>query len=523
MPLGQPIPLPPPKLGIRADVPPYEIPAGYFWRSTNVLFRHGRLRERAGLSPILTAAIGDRISGGFTFKDGARTRHTLVATQAKWYELTGGGGFTDISGAFVGTAEPENPWRFVAFPSSAQTFAIGTNFAEPPQLWDGVAPTISPVPGNPPVARDVTVCGNFVILGNIVEGGAPSPSALRISGFNDPSDWTSGHVDLADTNDDIVAVRGLSRTTFAIYKDASIYVGTLQAGLFPFSFELIARMPGPCSPSAVVAAGQVHYYIGQDGRLYRFDGLTANPISTPVDALLQNDQLPSFFASPQRARCWAGYNAFDQRVWFFYVGPKDVDPYRAVAHHLESGELTLHDYPYTLTAGWEGDDASIIAWDDLTSFTWDNIGETFPTWDSFGGNQSPILAIGAGSGQVYRQRYDEGDHGVPIDSQWELPLKPWLGMENTSHFDGIENFFEQRSAGATATLEVGVSEALAEPVDPDYTIVGYHDTTRKDRQMRGIPNLDARFWSIRFTIQGAFRWLGAMAAAWPEAVAQRPP
>ena len=520
MPQGVPIELPPPLGGVRGDVVPYQIPPGYLWRSLNVLERYGRLRTRQGLRPTAAAGPGSRIVGGQAFTTAAGVDQTVAATPSGWWRL-GPAAWVDISGSVL-TGSVDDPARFVVFPSSGINWLVGVNNANVPQKWNGVAGTFVPVGGSPPIAKDITVASNFIVLGNVVESGVRSPSRIRVSNFNDLDLWTQyGPADLTDSNDDIVAVRGLTRTTFAVHKSKSIWLGYAQLGLFPFQFERMEVCPGPCSPAAVVQVDQEHYVLSTDLRVRKFNGSKAVVVSEPVEYYLQTAGLPTTFRSVNRARAWGVYDALNRVVWFCFPGPMGPDPMVAITLDIDTGTIHPHVFPFPITAGWEGHDISSLSWDDLLIYA-DWLGgafeATYPDWDSFGGTLEPTSFIGSVAGQVYRQRYLARDDTYDIPVVWEFPLKPWLGLQHHTHLDGVESFFQQQTGGPIVRIDVGVSDALAEVVDPVYTTIGHHNTALASRQKFTIPNLDMRFWSIRFGAAGSLQFLGGMANAWPEEV-----
>jgi hypothetical protein len=502
---------------------PYEIPPGFLWRSLNVVDRYGRLRTRQGLSRVAAAGLGSRPTGGVSFKTAGGARLTVAAGTDKWYRLSGGS-WVDISGGHAFLADVHNPTRFTMFPSSGTNWIIGVNNADAPYKWDGSAPAAVLVGGTPPVARDITVASNFVVLGNVVESGTRAPSRIRVSDFNDLDTWAQyGPVDLTDTNDDIVAVRALNRTSFAVYKENSVWMGWAELGLFPFRFETMDYQPGPCSPAAVVRFGQVHYYFGIDGRIYRFNGVRLDVVSRAIEYYLQTAGLPTTFRPADRDRCWGVYSAVDRCIWFFLPGPTGADPTVGISLNTDTGAVYPHVFPFPVSAGWEGDDAASISWSDLLIYA-DWVGgpfeATYPSWDSFGGSLRPATFVGAVSGQIYRQQFDVADDTTPIPQLAEWPLKTWFGMERHTHLDGLETFFAQTAEGAGVRLDIGVSDALGEVLDPQYTTLGVHDTTSLGRQKFNIESLEARFWSIRYAVtsSGPVEFRGGLANGWPQEV-----
>lgn len=520
MPQGQTIELHPPLGGVRSDVVPYDIPPGFLWRSNNIVPRYGRLRTRPGLQKAATTGPGSRISGGMMFKNAASTTQIVAATLTKWFKLSGDA-WVDISGAFSFTHDADNPMRFAVFPAAGSNWLVGVNNTDVPKKWDGVAGALVSVGGTPPIAKDVTVAGNFLVLGNVIEAGVRSASRIRVSDFNDLDTWAQyGPVDLTDTNDDIVAVRALTRTSFAIYKEKSIWMAWAQLGLFPFQFETMEYRPGPVSPAAVIRVDQDHYYLGLDSRIHHFNGLSAEIVSGPIEKYIQDITLATAFRAINRARCFGVFNFYDRNLWWFYPGPTNADPTLAISFNRDTGALHLHSFPMALTAAWEGDDIATLVWSDLTG-TWNAIGPgSYPTWDSFGGTLQNTAFIGSLAGQVYRQKDDADDDGTAIPQSWEFPLKTWLGMKFNTHVDGIENFFTRKASGPLVSVQVGTSAALAETPDPTYQAVGNHDTGLTTRQKVAIPVLDARFWSIRYSLLSStpIEFAGGVATGWPEDV-----
>lgn len=518
MPQGQTVELHPPLGGVRGDVVPYDIPPGFLWRSQNIVPRYGQLRTRPGLEPVATTGPASRISGGMYFKPTTGAAQTVAATLTKWYKVSGNA-WVDISGAFSFTNGTDDPARFAVFPAAGANWLVGVNNVDVPKKWDGIAAAMVSVGGTPPIAKDCTVSGNFLVLGNVVEAGVRSASRLRVSDFNNLDLWTQyGPADLTDTNDDIVAVRALTRTAFAIYKERSIWMAWAQLGLFPFQLEVVEYRPGPASPSAVIRVDQEHYYLGSDSRVHRFNGLSASIVSGPIERYLQDIRLLSAFRAVNRARCFGFFNYYDRNCWWFYPGSTTPDPTLAISFNVDTGALHLHSFSAALTAGWEGDDIATLSWNDLTG-TWNAIGPgTYPTWDSFGGTLQTTAFIGSLAGQVYRQKYDAADDGAAIPQSWEFPLKTWFGLRYNTHVDGVENFFENVSAGPLVNVQVGSSPALAEVLDPTYQSMGNHDTALTTRQKVALPVLDARFWSIRYSVTStaAIRFNGALATGWPE-------
>lgn len=451
---------------------------------------------------------------------------TLATTYPTWASMSGavvagGGCWTDITGTPALTGNIDNPVRFAVFPSFGANLVIETNNVDPPRKWDGVAPTFVALGGSPPIARDVTSCFNRVILFNVNEDGVRSGSRLRISEFNNPDVWPPDLVaDLTDTNDDGVAIRGLTRSTFLAYKDNSVWIGSGQGGTFPFQIDVLAQdQPGPLSPAVLVSARGAHYFLANDFHLYRATALGVEPISDPVDKEFQ-----SRIRMVNKARAWGAYRSVDHTVWWFFPSTTSADPDQAVSIDLLTGAIHFHRFATPQTAGWSGENVSSLRWrPDLDPFQWNNIAARFPTWTSFGGQETIAEFVGSVDGFVQSFLYDVDDHEVPIDMRWELPPKPWGGPDQDIDFDSVESGFEQVGGGPLVTVEVGRSAALGEADGPEYTEIGQHDTTSTDRQLlswRSNKALRARFMNLRYRVASSapVKWKGAVAFASKEEV-----
>lgn len=524
MPQGPPYQLAPPTQGVRGDVAPWQVPEGAAWRLLNMVDRFGRTRTRPGLRAAAATGPGARITGGQFFTTADASALVVAATLDKWYRRAGAG-WTDISGAHVFAATETSPTRYTVFPSSGVNWLIGVNNTDDPYKWDGIAAAAVPLGGSPPVAKDITVADNYVVLGNVVESGMRAASRIRISNFNDLDSWDQyGPVDLTSTNDDIVAVRALTRQSFAIYKTRSQWVAWAELGLFPFRLEPMDYEPGPCSPSAIVRQGQQHWYLGTDTRIYHFDGFRAEAVSRAAEYYLQTHGLPTSFRSINRDRAWGTYTALDRRVWFFFPGPTSSDPVLALSLNVDTRTIAPHIFPFPVSAGWEGDDVSDLSWDDLLIYP-DWVGgafeATYPSWDSFGGTLEPSSFVGSVDGQVYRLQYDADDGGHAIPQICEFPIRGWYGMDKSMHLDGVESWFRQVPNGPAVRIDIGISDALAEPVDPNYVTLGYHDTALATRQKFNDAQLNGRFMSVRLAATGGpVEFLGGLANGWPEEAAE---
>lgn len=516
MPRGHPIPIPVPRFGAKTDVTQPELPDGYLARSSNVVARFGRLVFRPGFVKAVATGPGARIQGGISFKRTDLVRRVVAATATKWSSLAGST-WTDITPVTQLTGDADNAQRFEVFPQSGVNWLIGTNNADTPQKWNGSTATFAAVGGSPcDKAVDVTAQSNRVIFFNVVLSGTRYHSRLVISAFNDMDtyDLTNLVADLTDTDGEGVAVRHLNQGQFAAYKTDSVWLGTAQAGIFPFQLALVEKKPGPLTPAALLVYGNAHYWIGQDFRLYKFDGLAVTALSDNLDADILAALRPG-----GKARVFGVYRSDDRSLWWYFPSLNSTDPDLAVSYHVETGDMNLHVLPFQVTAAWAGEDLGTITWASLATFTWATLPATYPTWGSMGGTLKPTVFIGSQAGQVYRSYFDTDDDGTPITASWDSPLRAYEGIQKQHLADAVESSFEQVAGGPLVLIDIGVSDALASDT-PTYTNFGSHDTTLTTRQLLAPLGTIAqgRFLNIRHRVTSSLplKYKGSELYVWSE-------
>ena len=460
-----------------------------------------------------------RISGGLYFRTASDAARLVVANLTKWYKPSGTT-WADISGSVTFTADPDNPTRFVTFTASGVNNLVGTNNKDALYKWDGGAGDMTAITGSPPsIARDLCVCGNFLVAGNVVESGTRYSKRVRASAFNNPDSWPGLFVwDLIDSDGNLVGLKRLGRSAFVAYMTDTFYLFQLQSGVVPFRYEQGDILPGPCSPAVIVSTGAQHFYLGTDARIYRVSGLRAQSVSPPTDSFLQQSGLSTSFRFANKERGFGYYSSADERVWFFYSG-SITEPTLAVSYHVPTGALHPHSFPEGMTAGWSGQDIVALTWADLSTFTWANIGATYPTWSSFDGDQKATSFLGSAAGNLHKQAYGIGDNGAVIAANGEFPLRAWLGVEKLTRVDGLDLFFDQIASGPTVTVECGTSTSLAE-ASLTYTTVGTHDTALATRQKPEIGTLEDRFISIKLSWSraGAVNFKGGALYSWEQSL-----
>lgn len=493
--------------GIRADLPKHLVPDDYLASGENVLMRDGRIITRPGMRALTTAApSANRVMGGLFYTDHTQTNRVIIGTQAGFH-LYDGSSWSGIDGTGL-TGGTSNQVRFAVFPFANSTRVIAVNDKDAPQTYTGSG-NFSALAGSPPIARDVTVAFQRVVLLNVTVGGTRRGSAMWISGFQDPTIWSANQeVNLTDTKDTIVGGRALNDQVFAVYKDRSQWIGIGADFLFPFQFQLKDQQWGPVSPASIVQAEGLHYYIGQDGDVYRFDGNRCQSVGGAVKRLIQADLDWS-----NQGQTHGVYDPINREIWWFWPSYRVLNGFSGVVFHIPSFGLTyveysagafspLMTYGLNISASFEWRDTSGgDTWNGLTG-TWDALANTYPTWNSFSNASQLGFLVGDTTGQVHKFGRAGGDNGLPFDAYWDTPFRAYTGDGENNRVDVIESFFKQTSPGVDVDIILVKTDNLGD--DGTSVTAQTVDTSSGGKLRASYEDQQARFISVRHRILGTY-------------------
>ena len=508
--------LPPPQKGVRSDLPKHLVPDGFLAAGENVICRDGRVYTRPGYLPLTTTApTANRVMGGIHYFDNTATQRVVVGTTASFHSFNGST-WSAITGATVPAGGDADQFQFAVYPRTSSTRLIAVNDQMVPQVWTGSG-NFADLGGSPPIARSATVAFERAVLGNLTISGTRQSSDIAVSAFQDPASWptTLGHrVSLTDTKDSIVAVKALNAQVFAIYKDRSQWVGIGTANLFPFTFELRDQQVGPVSPNVVVQAENDHYYVGQDGDVYQFDGNRARAIGGWAKRLIQND-----LDFNNMGQSHGFYDRINREIWWFWPSYRAAARTGGIAYRLPYEDVPgafspLMVYTDTLTASLDWRDTQTFGWNDLTG-TWDNLSKDYPTWDSFPNLGSLGELVGQSSGQVHRFGRSGGDNGTTFDAYWDLPYRALAGVGDMAQIDVIESFFKQTSSTVNAQIVLMTTDTLA--TDGTLATAQEVDLSSNTQHRASYANTLARFATVRHRIlagQGLNEFRGSVLFFW---------
>jgi hypothetical protein len=342
-----------------------------------------------------------------------------------------------------------------------------------------------------------------------------APNEIRVSDFNDPNKWPTGNgfqILLIDGGDLMVGLEQLTRTSVAVVGEESQWVLRAQSGTNPIRPERISSFPGPVSAAALVRAGAVVYWLAVDYNVYRFDGVNTQPVGDAMRAWVK-----ATIAVGNRMQSHGVF--FDDLwkiFWFFPSGVSLGCDY-GIFLDIRTGEMGRLKFSDIITASGRVRVASTITWNDLAGFTWNNIAQSYPAWDSFGDPASERrVALGSINGNVHVCAFGDGsDNSKPVEAVIEFPLKSYAGFDQNQVPATFETFFKKTSASTIVETAVGWTNTLMED-QPTYTNLLPFDLSVNERNDVDLTAVtQKRFVSLRHKIvaprggvefQGALYW-----------------
>lgn len=231
-------------------------------------------------------AIDSRCLSALSCRGSNGTIYTFVADAEKLY-LQDVPNWTNVSKAGGYSA---TDWEFAKY--GERIIAVPTLSA--PQYYDlGTSAAFADLPGNPPLAKHVAVVRDFVVLGNLTEGGVDRTSKIAWSGFNNSEIWGS---DIATQTDSQILLgdggrimRIVGGAYGVILQENSIWRMDYSGAPVIFTLNEVETERGTPASNSVCWLGRTIFYWGHDG-FYRFDGQASIPIGNDrVDKYLRGD------------------------------------------------------------------------------------------------------------------------------------------------------------------------------------------------------------------------------------------
>lgn len=408
---------------------------------------------------------------------------------------------TDLTDIFydVVVEEPVNEGQY-------KDIYIVTNNYRHPKRWNGVDLQVEDLGGLSDIgvirARTMEINNNHVIFGNIAKnGGGPGASnpidsintliddvstlidaygttpATGYKRFNKTVVWSdvlrpeyylpdannqAGDIDFDEDGYEIVRIKKLAEFNVT-YKEKSIWL-LINVGL-PFIYvkKFFTESVGLLAVNAVVEAGNVHYFVGHDFDIWRFDGVNVTNLSSDqnikdyIKARIDNDTIYQTHA----------YSDFDRKeVYFSFYGKEDITkPFRQfeVVYNYETQQFSRRDSIAKCGGYFEQTKDSTVI-DDIAT-TIDDVQDTIDRFGIFGTPQRKLL-IGDRLGLVHLANEGDSANGEELPGYFETGDEDYAAVSRddfTNHSKVIERLqllVEDVGINKDFLFEVGVRDSF---------------------------------------------------------------
>ena len=320
---------------------------------------------------------------------------------------------------------------------------------------------------------------------------------------------------LVDTPGKIVAVKALTPLSVAVYKEDSVYLGTLQASKTAFQFQLIAHVAGPVSTAAVVAALGAHHWLGHNMTIMRFDGTQPQAWTISLGSTLTGNF--DFANKKQTHGCVIDRDAAE--VWFWYPDVTATIK-RAVSINVLTQAANPHLFTHNVTASSDWTQFSSLTIDGLDAFssTIDGLDSDFASIDSMTAASQPSAILGDSSGNFYRFGPYANDAGTAIAWNFEHGFRPAAGIENRAEIDAVVSYWTKAPVSLTVTLALTTTDSVG---DQDVASTDTFDVLTDTNHLKTFRGKRGKWVKIKHSAAMSAEGLehkGAAVLCWPRSM-----
>lgn len=386
-----------------------------------------------------------------------------------------------------------------------QNLYIRTDNYRFPKRWDGIELQVKNLGGLAQIgvlrARTLEINNAHVILGNIAKYGSGGLEGLGVidevgatindvstiidlfgttvatgySRFNKTIVWSdinrpeyyipeqnnqAGDLDIEEDGYEIIRIKRLSEFN-VIYKEKSIWL-LINVGLpFVYVKKFYTESIGLLATNAIIEAGNVHYFVGHDFDIWRFDGVNITNLSHEqgikdyIISRAQHDTLYQTHAFSDLGR---------KEIYFSFYGKADVtSSYRQfdIVYNFETQLFSKRD-SVAKCGGYFEQTKDVHVINDISDKI-DNTQDIINRHGFFGTPQRKLL-IGDREGQIHL--YNQGDtfNGDPINAMFETGDEDYAIVSRnrltdwTKLIDSVQLLTENMGIAKDFILQVGVKD-----------------------------------------------------------------
>jgi hypothetical protein len=443
----------PPYGGLKKDLPSQLLDRQYTPSANGVWFSDGKLRRIPGKLRLVDAALdaSGGVMGLFQWTKDNGTSTLVAVTQDRTYYYTGSA-FSEIQDTDF-TGGPADQFDLLPFfDTSGNEILVISNGIDSIRKWSGSG-DIAVLGGSPVKAKYLEVYKNYLFLANM-QGSPTDPRQLVFSDLGNGEIWPAeNYVNLYSTSDAIIRPKIL-RDSLVIYKEKSISVLDYTGGELIFRLRenlinglgLIGSRAVHISPFGT----EVHYFIGSDLEMYKFDLIERTPLGSNVSAVLSNLDPATI-----NGICAVKSDEYDKLIWAFN-GRGQTGNYDLLILDLKTNSWWIHEGEANrIFSVAEGKRTSSLTWDTIPQDAWDSW--DYPLgWDSVdaGNSNSMLVLFGCADGRVRYWAAGVDDDGTDLDSMFVYPFDFLDGNQET--LKQVNKLFVEVANEGSGTIKVEV-------------------------------------------------------------------
>ncbi len=468
--------------GLNRSLPAHEIPLNYTPDCNGVWPIYGRIARIYGKEKNASTQLdGTGILKQHIFIDSSQNEYNLAITNTKTYKETSGT-YTSIQGSTDFTSTIDVVACVNHFDSTGTEIAVISNLTDGMKKWTGTG-NIDDLDGSPPKAKILLPFRGYLLAFYVNESGTTDPRKCRYSALFNGESWDAGNYFYLKQSSDPIIAAELLRDRTVIYKEKSISLLDYIGGTLVFDLiENYINGIGPASINSVASwgeSGERHYILGQDTKIYLFDGIDHFHISREIDLILSTIN-PSY---KNHISCITAPTV-GKIIWAVPLGDDTSCKTLIIYDVFDKSWWIKDDEAVAITSFGKSKLESTLTWEDLPYSTWEEWDQA--QWDSRESvANAPNILTGNTDGYVRRFVDGVDDDGTDITSHYLSAFDNIDGSEWTvKTVNKIYLEIKNRGSG-TLTLEIFTNnnsdEAILVNEDQDlYKIIPlYSSNTNK--------------------------------------------
>lgn len=288
-------------------------------------------------------------------KDSTGSINNFAGDATKLYKLAIGT-YNDVSKAGGYTVEG---WEMAKFGNRIIATALGADT----QYFDmGVSALFDDLAGSPPQAAHIAVVRDFIVIGNLIDGGTEYPARVQWGGFNSSEKWgvdAAVQSDFQDLFGNGGAIQRIVPGDYGvIFQEDSIWRMDYAGPPTVFRFDEVERGRGTRCPNSVTWLGDVVYYWGNDG-FYVFNGA----VSTPIGSEKVNRYITDNYDSARSSEFFGMVDRANDLVFWTYpkiTGGRELIIYNWVTQRWTHSDINVQAFSEYADTGYTLEDLDLL-------------------------------------------------------------------------------------------------------------------------------------------------------------------